>query len=204
MTVGERLLELRKKKGISQEEASNILNVSRQTISKWETGESCPDFDKIVPLCELYGITPDELITGKKEVELLEVEDKKKKFAQNLGISVGLYIFSIVLIILFGAIFNQPVIGVCLFFIVLAIATGLVVYNAINYSTKKEKTKEDKTTKQVCEIIDILGVIIYFIVSFLTMAWHLTWIIFLIIGLCEAIAKLLFSLKENKEDKNNE
>lgn len=204
MTVGERLLDLRKKKGLSQEEVANILNVSRQTISKWETGESSPDFDKIVPICELYEITSDELITGKKEVALLEAEDKKKKFAQKLGISVGLYIFSIVLIILFGAVFNQPVIGVCLFFIVLAVATGLVVYNAINYSTKKEKTKEEKTTKQVCEIIDILGVIIYFIVSFLTMAWHLTWIIFLIIGLCEAIAKLLFSLKENKEDKDNE
>lgn len=204
MTVGERLLELRKKKGISQEEASNILNVSRQTISKWETGESCPDFDKILPLCELYGITPDELITGKKEVELLEVGDKKKIFAKNLGISVGLYIFSIVLIILFAVVFNQPVIGVCLFFIVLAVATGLIVYTAINYSTKKEETKEDKTTKLVCEIIDILGVIIYFVVSFLTMAWHITWIIFLIIGLCEAIAKLLLSLKENREEKTNE
>lgn len=204
MTVGERLLELRKKKGLSQEEVSNILNVSRQTISKWETGESCPDFDKIVPLCELYEITPDELITGKKEVELLEGKDKKKIFAQNLGISVGLYIFSLVAIILFAAVFNQPVIGVCLFFIILAIATGLVVYNAINYSTKKEKTQEDKTTKQVCDIIDILGVIIYFVVSFLTMAWHLTWIIFLIVGLCEAIVKLLFSLKENKEEKINE
>lgn len=204
MTVGERLLELRKKKGISQEEASNILNVSRQTISKWETGESCPDFDKILPLCELYEITPDELITGKKEVELLEAGDKKKIFAKNLGISVGLYIFSIVVIILFATIINQPIIGVCLFFIIIAIATGLVVYNSINYADKKEKTKENKTMKLVCDIVDILGVIVYFIVSFLTMAWHLTWIIFLIVGLCEAIVKLLFSLKENKEVKNNE
>lgn len=204
MTVGERLLELRKKKGISQEEASNILNVSRQTISKWETGESCPDFDKILPLCELYEITPDELITGKKEVELLEAGDKKKIFAKNLGISVGLYIFSIVVIILFATIINQPIIGVCLFFIIIAIATGLVVYNSINYADKKEKTKENKTMKLVCDIVDILGVIVYFIVSFLTMAWHLTWIIFLIVGLCEAIVKLLFSLKENEEIKNNE
>jgi transcriptional regulator with XRE-family HTH domain len=66
MTVGERLYKLRKEKNISQEELANVLDVSRQTISKWETGESTPDFNKICPLCEYYGITSDELLTGAK------------------------------------------------------------------------------------------------------------------------------------------
>lgn len=204
MTVGERLLELRKKKGLSQEELANVVGVSRQTVSKWEVGESTPDFDKILPLCEVFEITSDELLTGKKDIIVEKENDRRKGFARNIGISVGLYIFSIMLIIICATIFSNPVVGVCLFFVVVAVATGLIVYTAINYSSKKEETKEDKEIKLVCDIVDILGVIIYFIASFLTMAWHLTWIIFLIIGLVEAIVKLVFSLKKQKEESINE
>ena len=50
MKIGEKIYSLRKKHNLSQEELANELNVSRQTVSKWEVGESCPDFDKIVPL----------------------------------------------------------------------------------------------------------------------------------------------------------
>jgi uncharacterized membrane protein YuzA (DUF378 family) len=47
----------------------------------------------------------------------------------------------------------------------------------------------------VCGIIALVGVIAYLIVSFLTGAWHISWIIFIIMGLCCAVAKLIFSLK---------
>ena len=57
MNIGEKLLELRKAKHLSQEEVADRLNVSRQTVSKWETDQSMPDFDKIAPLCELYQIS---------------------------------------------------------------------------------------------------------------------------------------------------
>ena len=66
MNLGERLLNLRKAKHLSQEEVADKLNVTRQTVSKWETDQSTPDFDKIAPLCKLYGITADELLTGEK------------------------------------------------------------------------------------------------------------------------------------------
>jgi len=59
MSIGKKLYELRKQKGLSQEEVADKLNVSRQTVSKWETDQSMPDFDKIVPICELYSITAD-------------------------------------------------------------------------------------------------------------------------------------------------
>ena len=57
MTLGERLTELRKKKNLSQEEVAEKLNVTRQTVSKWELDQSTPDFDKIVPICKLYNIS---------------------------------------------------------------------------------------------------------------------------------------------------
>ena len=71
MNLGDKLLELRKKKGLSQEEVAFELNVTRQTISKWETNQTTPDFDKIAPLCKLYEISTDELLTGKKTDEVV-------------------------------------------------------------------------------------------------------------------------------------
>ena len=79
MNLGERLFELRKEKNMTQDEVAEKLNVTRQTVSKWETNQSTPDFDKIVPLCELYGISPNELLTGEKqEQEKVNNEDGDK------------------------------------------------------------------------------------------------------------------------------
>ena len=77
MDIGEKLFELRKGKGLSQEEVAEKLNVTRQTVSKWETNQSTPDFDKIMPICELYGITTEELLTGEKPEEKTEVEKSR-------------------------------------------------------------------------------------------------------------------------------
>lgn len=211
MAIGNRLYNLRKEKNISQEELANALDVSRQTISKWETGESTPDFNKICPLCEYFGITSDELLSGKQNIIEAKKEDKKAKFARNLAISVGLYILSLVAIILCAALFEQPIIGVSIFFTIIAIATGIIIYSSIVYGkTEKEKVKEEKEPKNVVlkgitEIISIAGVITYLLVSFLTGAWHITWIIFIAIGLLDSIVKLIFGLKgDTKEDEEEE
>ena len=60
--------------------------------------------------------------------------------------------------------------------------------------------KQDKIVKQINDIIGGIGVAIYFIVSFITMAWHITWVIFIIIGMVEQVVKLIFMLKEDDED----
>jgi len=207
MTIGERLLKLRKEKNLSQEELANALDVSRQTVSKWETDQSVPDFDKIVPLCNFFGITSDELLTGNFNIKEAKENNVKSNFARNIAIAVMLYIFAVLAIVLCAAQFEQPIIGVSIFFALVAIATGLLIYNGIYYSkesTEKESTKNNSIAKQVIGIIDILGVIIYLLVSFLTMAWHITWIIFLILGLVDEIVKLIFNVvsTEDEEDKD--
>lgn len=206
MTIGERLLKLRKEKNLSQEELANVLNVSRQTISKWETDQTSPDFDKIIPICEFYGITCDELFKGAGESVNCSVSinyDRKKKSAINIGVSVFLYIISVVWIIIAVPILKSPMIGVCIFLVIIAIATGIIVYNSIlNSKEKRVLTKEEKLVKQINEIISMICVVIYFIVSFTTMAWHITWVIFLINGLLETVVKLVFELKGS--DKNEE
>ncbi|MBR6070910.1 MAG: helix-turn-helix transcriptional regulator [Ruminococcus sp.] len=65
MEFNNKLYELRKQKGFSQEELANRLNVSRQTVSKWEVGDSTPDMEKLVAMSDLFGISLDELVLDK-------------------------------------------------------------------------------------------------------------------------------------------
>ena len=62
MTLSEKLLALRTEKGLSQEDLAEKLEVSRQSVSKWETAQSTPDLDKIIRLADLFGVTVDELV----------------------------------------------------------------------------------------------------------------------------------------------
>ena len=64
MTMGQRLLALRTRAGLSQETLAERLGVSRQSISKWETDASIPDLDRLVRLSEIFGVTLDELVKG--------------------------------------------------------------------------------------------------------------------------------------------
>lgn len=68
MEFNNRLYELRKQRGLSQEELANKLNVSRQTISKWEVGDSTPDMEKLIAIGDLFHISLDELVSGKAPV----------------------------------------------------------------------------------------------------------------------------------------
>lgn len=65
--LGNRLAELRKQHGLSQEELADQLGVSRQAVSKWERGEASPDTDNLIELARIYGISLDELLGLKKE-----------------------------------------------------------------------------------------------------------------------------------------
>lgn len=75
MNFNERLMDLRKSKGLSQEELGEKIGVSRQSVSKWELGTSYPDFTRLVVLSDYYGITLDELVKG---ISVQEVRDKNK------------------------------------------------------------------------------------------------------------------------------
>ena len=68
MSFSDNLQTLRKANNISQEQLAERLNVTRQTVSKWETG-GYPEIDKIIALCQMFGCTMDELITGTVTVD---------------------------------------------------------------------------------------------------------------------------------------
>ena len=181
----ERLLELRKNKKLSQEEVADKLNVTRQTVSKWETNQSMPDFDKIVPLCELYGITPNELFMGLKEKDVSKNNESTTNLEEERLKVRG------------------KAKGIAIFLLICGIATGMIVYVCIRYKKMKteEETASDKLRRQISDVAAIIVTIIYLIISFKTMAWHLTWIIWVIFGLFEEILKLIFMLRSSEDEK---
>ena len=66
MKFSEKLMNLRKQKGMSQEELADKLNVTRQTISKWELDQTVPDMNKLIEISKLFEISLDELTGGIK------------------------------------------------------------------------------------------------------------------------------------------
>lgn len=67
MKLNEKILNLRKEKGLSQEELANLLNVSRQSVSKWELGETIPEVNKIIEIAGLFNVTTDYLLIEKTQ-----------------------------------------------------------------------------------------------------------------------------------------
>lgn len=67
-----RLYELRKQNGLSQEEVADKLGISRQAVSKWERAEASPDTDNLISLAKLYNISLDELLNAKKSLDFVE------------------------------------------------------------------------------------------------------------------------------------
>ena len=223
MTLPERLTKLRKLAGLSQEEVADKLEVTRQTVSKWETGQSSPDLDKVLPLCGLYNVTPDELLHegGSEEADAEMVKSNferseeqadrmiaKKRLTGILG-GVMLYFVAIAFIMTSIAYFQiNPVIVSAIFIMLFAAATLIIIYSAIIYKkkvlVKKVKTKEEKLYKQINSILAFATLAVYLLVSFLTMAWHITWIMWIIYAVLSQIAKLIIILATGKdvEDEN--
>ena len=79
MTFKEKLINLRKIKGITQEEFAKAVGVSRQAVYKWESGQSYPEVTKLLEIKLLFGISIDDLLDDSYEVKLPEKKRRKKK-----------------------------------------------------------------------------------------------------------------------------
>ena len=85
MKLSQKILEYRKQQNLSQEALSGKLNVSRQSVSKWESDQATPDLDKLILLSQIFGVTLDEMVSeSKKEsndsvIEKIELMEKTKK-----------------------------------------------------------------------------------------------------------------------------
>ncbi len=199
MNIGEKIYNLRKKKNLSQEQLASELNVSRQTISKWETGESNPDIDKIVPLCNFFEISTDEFLK-EKDIVYEQKLTKEKRKNKALTLSLCLVIFGVIVILailLEEAQVNEEIIGSVIMLGITLIGVLLIYYFV---STPKEP-KEEKKGKIISKIIFLITMIIYFLVSFIWSAWAYSWLIFIVGILVIQVVKLIHLLKGGPNEK---
>lgn len=99
MEFNEKLQELRKQKGLTQEELAQALFVSRTAVSKWESGRGYPNLESLKAIAGFFGVTVDELLSGE---ELLTVAEKNSRQKEDhirdlvfglLDLSVALFLF---------------------------------------------------------------------------------------------------------------
>lgn len=259
MILADKILNLRKEMGISQEELAEKLNISRQSISKWESAMSIPDMNRVIQLSEFFSVSTDYLLKDELEGYEIKVDSEnyqlrrlnleyvnkflidKKKHAYLLSIAIPLFILSYVplivltlnqiqiseaigLIMLFSMIaigvgivlfilspisvsvggalvMNDGMMGymLAIMFTLIAIGVGLLVYSStikagfeIMLQIEEYKPKRVKERNNPYRSLYwIIVVIAYLLISLLTFAWHITWIIWPIAGI---VSYILFDL----------
>ena len=77
MDFGEKLKDIRKKEGMSQEQLAEKIGVSRQAITKWETGRGLPDVENMVILAEIFKMTLDELVLQEKKLQEKKAAERR-------------------------------------------------------------------------------------------------------------------------------
>lgn len=112
MEIGNKILELRKKNNLSQEVLAEKVGVARQTISKWELGETSPDLKQSKKLSEIFNVSLDELVSNEiKEILVEKISNTEKKSETTLkivkAIGISLLIFVIVIISLYSRLVIQ-------------------------------------------------------------------------------------------------
>ena len=123
MSLGETIYRLRTEKSLSQGDLAEMLEVSRQSISKWENNSAIPDLDKIVKLSEIFSVSLDELVKGEKTIketlpevktEVVYVKDEGLALRKIAGIILLCMAFLVIVLFLFagggwaGIIFALP------------------------------------------------------------------------------------------------
>ena len=108
MTLGEKIYELRTQHNLSQGDLANELNVSRQSISKWENGNSTPDLDKLTKLGKIFNISLDELVNNEEtekniiatpeQITTTQPKTREKKIGKGLLIAGVISIFVFLLL----------------------------------------------------------------------------------------------------------
>ena len=173
--IGSFLKELRKEKGITQEEFAEKLNVSGRTVSRWETGVNMPDISLLVDIAKIYDVSIPEIINGERKSEIMEKEVKevamimsdyaeteKKIILERVKIISFVGLVSLVLglvMVNFNSSSMPPIFdcteGICLGLGVGALVT-MVLYTTGNLEKiKNKKSKHMKTVGIICLLITI-------------------------------------------------
>lgn len=93
MELSEKLQELRKEKGLTQEELAEALFVSRTAISKWESGRGVPNIESLKAISKFFSVSIDELLSGEEILKIADEDNKQKeKHTRDLVFGLDTYV----------------------------------------------------------------------------------------------------------------
>lgn len=145
MSFGQNLQFLRKRDNLTQENLAERMDVSRQTISKWEADSSYPEMDKLLQLCEMFGCTMDELLRG--NLEQIYVEDMSgydehmNSYIKKITAGVMLVIAGCGLYMTLDALAIREYISNALFLLCVLAAVTIFVVSGLEHSHFQNKYK---------------------------------------------------------------
>lgn len=144
MNFGENLQTLRKLKNYSQEDLADKLQVSRQAVSKWESGTGFPETEKLISICDLFDCSMDELIKGKISIDSnreKEVYDSfMNKFSKSISLAIMLILIGTTLLLTITG-FNEDnnMIGVVVLLIFVVFSVPIFIVQGIEMDNFKVK-----------------------------------------------------------------
>lgn len=217
MSFADNLQYLRKKNKITQEELAEDLGVSRQSVSKWETGEAYPETEKLIALCDKFDVTLDDLMRGDVVKEDDEDEDKPEDSPEEKEEESGdgatpvqsggccgcgdghnepsLLAQRLSALTVFVCAATYVCLGITLdlwhpgWLIFLG---GIVICIWTGCLTDRAKALKERVGGAVCGSTMIVAVIAYLAVGFTLNIWHPTWVLFIVaMGICAVVGTFI-------------
>lgn len=180
--IANRLVQLRKEKGLSQEELADKLGLSRQAVSKWERAEASPDTDNLICLAKIYGVSLDDLLNTDQSPETIakevkEAQESKRTSSVNIG-EGGIHIVD-------GE--DEVHIG----------KDGIhIKEHGKDKTILSPRDRRYETVKgAISGAYVFLVVIAYVLLGFFANAWHVAWILFVTIPLPPTIIDIFKTKK---------
>lgn len=186
MTLSEKIMNLRKKKGWSQEELAERLDISRQSVSKWESGESVPTLEKVIRISEIFEVSTDYLLkddfkeekTDKRESSIYMNKIEESSYINNRNISSDIAIDRII----GEEKANENVIK----------RRKTSFEEVSNYIELAEITaKKFARAVMFCILSPVMLVLLVGFASFYTFNWHISWVIWPCAGVFYAVVEAI-------------
>ena len=175
MNFGENLQTLRKQNNYSQEDLADKLQVSRQAVSKWESGTGFPETEKLISICDLFDCSMDELVKGKISIdsnsEREAYDSFMNKFSKSISLAIMLILIGTTLLLtVLGFNEDNNMLGIIVLLIFVIFAVPILIVRGIemeNFKTKYPKLSNFYSQEEIDNYNNKFSKIIVFSISFI-------------------------------------